>query len=115
MSHYKLTFNVSDKRNFDWIKSGTKKFESRAGSDEYNKIHSGDIVTFDCSEESFDKIVKQRYDFANLNELLEAFTIKDIMPDNPSREEAIARWLSYPGYEKRIKENGIIVWELKNI
>ncbi len=107
-----LTFLPADRPTFDLLKNGEKKLETRAGSPEYLKIRIGDNIEFSCGDDKFIKQVKKVARYKNLDELFAAYQPQEIMPGVFSCDEIRKIYASFPGYEQRIKEFGILVFEL---
>ena len=80
--NYTLKFRAKDHKNFDEIKSGLKPIETRAGTLKYQKIKVGETLTFVCGEDKLTKV--------------------------ESVDEMKKIYSSYPDYDKKIKEFGII-------
>ncbi len=113
MKNYTLRFRAVDKFNFDDIKLNRKTIETRAGSERYRKVESGDQLTIICGKERIIKSVGKVHYFRTLDSLLNKLPLKKIMPDIKTKVEAKKKWYSYPGYKERIREFGIVGWELK--
>jgi ASC-1-like (ASCH) protein len=113
MNNHILKFKAVDKHNFDDIASGRKTIETRAGSPAYTKVATGDTLTIMCGKEKLVRTVKKVHAFRTIGALLKALPLKKIMPDVTTEKEARARWNSYTGYKERIKQYGLIAWELK--
>ncbi len=113
MKNYTLKFRAVDRINFERIKNGRKAIETRAGSDRYLQVAAGDKLTITCGKQRITKTVKRAHHFKTIGALLKTLPLKKIMPDVQSEAEARKRWNSYPGYKDKIKERGIIAWELK--
>ena len=110
---HKLLFLDSDRRSFDLIKEGKKKIETRAGSPEYFQIHEGDSIEFSCGDERIIKRVEKVSHYKNLDDLLAIYEPQEINPDILLRDEIKKKYLTFPGYEQRLKEYGILVFELE--
>lgn len=113
MKTLNLIFREVDEDNFDRIKSGEKTIETRAGLPEYNEIRAGDQINISCGDDTIIKTVVEALHFSNVEELIDTIGIKEIMPDGTTREDAIAKWNSFPRYPERIAKHGIIAWRLK--
>lgn len=113
MKTLELIFREVDRATFDRIKSGEKTIETRAGLPEYLEVKAGDELNIVCGAESIKKIVQEVFHFESIEDLLKHFKPDDIMPSGTTREQAIARWHSFPGYLERIEKDGIIAWKLK--
>ena len=110
---HKLPFFEEHRRTFERIKSGEKNIETRAGNPEYLRIREGDSIEFSCGEDKAVKQVRKVSHYKDLDVLFAAYPPQTINPELASVEEAKERYLSFPGYEQRIKEYGILVFELE--
>ena len=108
-----LTFNKNNKNIFDAIKHGKKKVETRAATEKYQKIKEGDIVTFSCEGDTFDKKVSQVYHVTSIDLLLVMYKPEDINPGLTTKEETIEMYHSFPDYKEKIEAFGLIVIELE--
>ena len=113
MKTLNLIFRDVDRATFERIKQGEKTIETRAGLPEYNEIEAGDQLIISCGEDTITKTVTEALHFNSVEELLESISPEEIMPAGTTREQAIARWNSFPGYPERIARDGIIAWRLK--
>lgn len=113
MQTLKLIFREVDRDSFERIKCGEKTIETRAGLPEYNSITSGDQLNISCGVDIITKAVAEAWHFNSVEELMDKIDISEIMEAGTTKEEAIAKWNSFPGYPERIKEFGIIAWKLK--
>ncbi len=111
--NYPLSFREVDKPTFDRIERGEKTIETRAGMPEYLKFKVGDVLDISCGENHISKTIEEVLRFDSPEQLLEKFSPDEIMPEGTTKEEAIAKWNSFPNYPERIKHYGIIAWRLK--
>jgi len=112
---HKLPFLEAHRRTFDLIRDGRKKIETRAGKPEYFRIHEGDSIEFSCGGEKTIKLVKRIAHYKNLDDLFAVYQPQEINPEVSSANEMRKRYAAFPGYERRIKEYGILVFELEEI
>lgn len=110
---HKLPFLLKHKRTFELIREGKKKIESRAGSPKYLEINEGDNIEFSCGNEKTIKQVKKILHYNDLDELFAAYEPETINPEISSDKELRKKYLTFPGYNERIKKYGILVFELK--
>ncbi len=115
MKTLNLIFREVDIASFDRIKRGEKTIETRAGLPEYNEIVAGDVLNISCGEDTITKTVADVMHFKSVEELIDTIGLSEIMVAGTTREEAIARWNSFPGYPERIAEYGIIAWRLQDV
>jgi len=113
MKRHILKIREIDKVFFDVIKDGRKTIETRAATPQYRKIERGDILIFRCGEQEIEKRVKETYLFKNIDELLNRFDLSNIMPHISSKNEAKKAWHSFPNYQEKISEHGLIAWILE--
>jgi len=111
MKTYTLTFRQVDKQSFDDLKSGVKSVETRANTVKYQKIEVGDTLTFVCEGDKFSKVVTKVYRWPDIDTMVKEISFKKIMPTIESVEEMRKAYYSYPDYEQKIKEFGIIGFE----
>lgn len=107
----KLIFDTVNKDTFEMLRDGRKSIETRAGGKGYEKIQPGELVTFSCDGEIFEKTVSKVVHFASLDALLEEYKPTDINPITKSKKEVIGMYYGFPGYVERIEKFGIIVLE----
>jgi ASC-1-like (ASCH) protein len=55
MKKHILKIGEKDKINFDLIRNGEKKIETRANTEKYQKIEKGDFLIFTCGNEKIEK------------------------------------------------------------
>ncbi len=108
-----LRFRGVDNDGFDEIKNGLKTVETRAATTRYRDIKKGDIIIIVCGKQRITKQVKRARHFKTIENMLKAIPLKKIMPSIKSVIEARKVYYSYPGYKEKIKEFGLIAWELK--
>lgn len=107
-----LRFRAVDKKNFDAIRRGAKKIETRAGSPRYRDVGKGDALAIVCGRERILRRVARARRFRSVDALLAAVPYRRIMPWAPTKAAAREVWYGYPGYEERLKEYGVIAWDL---
>jgi ASC-1-like (ASCH) protein len=110
---HKLPFLEENRDTFNLIRDGKKTFETRAGSLEYFTIREGDGIDFSCGDETVLKKVKKVSHYKTLDELFTMYKPNEINPATFSIEEMKEKYLSFPGYEKRLQKYGILVFELE--
>lgn len=113
MENYTLRFRAVDKKNFDEVKSGLKPIETRAGTIKYQPIEVGDTLTFVCGEERFSKEIVKKFHWPSIDAMVKEINFKKIMPSVESVEEMKKVYASYPDYEDKIKEGGLLGFELE--
>ena len=110
---YTLRFRAINKDIFLDIKSGKKTVETRAGTERYSNIKSGDKIILVCGKERLEKHVKKAKTFKSIESLIRTYPIKKIMPDISSEKELENAYYSYPNYKEKIKKFGLVALELK--
>ena len=107
----KLVFNSINKDIFLMLQDGRKKIETRAATIKYKKLKIGDDIIFSCGGESFDRKIKKITYLDSIKSLLEIYNPEDINPAIKEKDELVAMYHSFPGYEEKIKNNGIVALE----
>jgi len=115
MKTWTLKFRQTDKDNFDEVKAGLKTIETRAASFKYKNIQAGDILIFACGKERLSKQVVKRQHFPSVEEMVKEIPFNKIMPGVKSVEEMKKVYSSYPDYDEKIKEFGILALELGEV
>lgn len=110
---HKLVIREVDRGIFEAIKDGTKTIETRAASDKYKKVESGDVLNFVCGKDNLEKIVKSVKLFKTVEELTEKFHFKSVVPFATSAEEVKNIIFGFPGNEEKINKFGLIAFELE--
>lgn len=110
-----MLFRIGQKnRNiFEALCAGVKKVETRAATSRYKNLQKGDTVSFLCAGERLDKEVESVTHFVSIDSLLKKYKPTDINPDTETREQLVKMYHSFPGYEEKIKEFGIVALEFK--
>ena len=113
MKNWTVKFRVIDRPRFDEVKSGIKKYETRAATKKYQPISEGDTITFVCGKDRFKKGVVKKYHFRSPQAMLKKLPLARIMPDVKTLAEVKKRYAPYPGYQEKIKEFGLFAFELR--
>ena len=113
MPKYTLRFRAVNKDIFLNIKSGRKTVETRAASEKYRNIQSGDSVVLVCGKDRFQKKVKKAKIFTTVRSLLRSYNLKRIMSELNSEKEWQEELYKYPNYKEKIKKFGLIALELE--
>ncbi|HWA64284.1 MAG TPA: ASCH domain-containing protein [Candidatus Paceibacterota bacterium] len=108
-----LKFAQQNKDIFEKIKAGRKKVETRAATERYRDIKSGDEVVLMCGRSKITKTVTKISRFRTIAELLKKYTPGQINPGLHTYEETVQMYHSFPGYKEKIEEFGLIALELK--
>lgn len=112
MKNWTLRFRAIDKKNFDEVKNDAKSIETRAGTIKYRPIEAGDTLTFVCGQKRCKKKVTKKFHWASIDAMAKEINFKKVMPSVSSVEEMKKIYASYPDYEKKIKEHGLLGFEL---
>ncbi len=112
MKSHTIHFREQDKNNFDALQSGEKIIESRAATGKFVSIEVGDELVFECAGETFSKTVKKRYHWGTVEQMVADVPLKRVIPWVDTLQEAKAVYASFPGYEEKIKEFGILGFEV---
>ncbi len=107
-----LRFRVINKSIFEAIKSGEKKVETRAATEKYQAITSGDVLKFVCGKKYFNRSVSGVFIFKTIATLLKRYRVKEINPHVGSKEDLVAMYYSFPGYYEKIQKYGIVAFKL---
>ncbi len=111
---------------FESIRTGEKRFETRAGKPEgaekdWREFKVGDIVNFSLVEETTERILSDEkitkeivaiHHFDSIDQLLLQIDIKEVHPYKP--EEYRSWWESRPFFKDRIEKYGMWAFELKD-
>ena len=111
--NWTLRFRVVDKDNFDEVRNGLKHIETRAGTPKYQDIAVGDTLTFVCGPERLVKRVVKKYHWPSVDAMVEEVDFKKVMPSVGSIEEMKKVYSSYPDYDEKIREYGLLGFELE--
>lgn len=108
-----LVFNKINRDVFLMVKDGRKKTETRAATPKYKKIKEGDELIFSCDGERFTKRVSKIEHFSSIDTLLKVYAPEDIHPEKKTKEQIVAMYYSFPGYQEKIKEAGLLAFHLQ--
>ncbi len=110
---HRLRFAAKNKATFEFIKSGKKKVETRAGTVKYQRVQAGDTLIMCCGKLHLEKTAKKVRHFKSIKALLEVYKPDVINPGTSTLKEMETMYYSYPGYKEKIKEFGILAFELR--
>ncbi|HEY4509276.1 MAG TPA: hypothetical protein VJC13_03330 [Candidatus Paceibacterota bacterium] len=113
MSTRILRFRKVNKADFERLRNGIKSVETRAASLKYRSLEEGDILIFVCGKDKFSKIIKKKYHFKSIDAMFKKIPFKKIWPEVKSAKEPEKIYYSYPNYEEKIKNFGILAFKLK--
>jgi ASC-1-like (ASCH) protein len=107
-----IRFERKDRISFDKIKSGEKPIETRAATVKYQAVTLGDELVFSCAGELFSRAVVKIHRWESVEEMAKEAPLRKVIPWADSLDEAKAVFASFPGYEEKIQEFGILGFEL---
>jgi ASC-1-like (ASCH) protein len=107
----RLVFNKINKEIFDALRDGRKKVETRAATAKYKNLKAGEVISFSCDGEGFEKKISKVTHLDSIEALLKKYKPQDINPNLKTKEEIVAMYHSFPGYEEKIKKEGIVAIE----
>jgi ASC-1-like (ASCH) protein len=110
---HRLRFAAKNKQTWDFIVSGKKKIETRAGTVKYQRVQKGDTLLLCCGKNHLEKKVKNVKHFKTISALIKVYKPAIINPGTTTLKEMEAMYYSYPGYKEKIKEFGILAFELE--
>mgnify|MGYP001583733808 CR=1 FL=1 len=113
MVKHLLRIREVDRKFFDVIKSGEKTIETRASTNKFRGVKTGDTLSFVCGKNILEKKVLKVHYFKNIDDLAKSLDLKKIMPFASSLEEAKKIWLSFPSYKEKTKKYGLVAFELE--
>lgn len=112
MAKHKLIIREIDRQAFKAIGLGEKDIETRAATEKYKKVLGGDALIFVCGKDKLQKKVKKASWFKDIDSLVKKIDLRRIMPFASSVEDAKQIWYSFPRYKEKIKQYGLIAFEL---
>ena len=112
MRTHTLKFEEKDRGRFNEIKEGFKKIETRAANAKYASIEEGDEILFTCGQDSFTKKVLKTYHWPTVEAMCAEVPLEEVMVGLFTVEQAKQRYATYPGYTERIKEGGILGFQI---
>ena len=102
----------TDRFVFNVIKRGEKTVETRAATERYRKIQPGDTLVFVCGKEKIEREVDGVRHFVSINDMVKEIDFKKIMPFCENIEEMKKIYYSFPGYKEKIKNIGLLAFDL---
>lgn len=101
MTHHTLRFRAVNRDTFRAIRMGTKKVETRAATVKYADIRAGDLITFVCGREKFERRVKRATLFKTIAAMLRKYKVADIAPDFSTEKNCAQNIIHSPATGKR--------------
>ena len=107
-----IRFRAIDKDIFHAIHNGEKTVETRAYTPKYQNLAPGQRVTFVCENESITKLVASVRIFKDAEDLAASIRPGTIHPRAATADDLQKMYDSFPGYEDKIRDCGLVAWEL---
>ena len=107
-----LRFRAADKKDFLEIKNGLKVVETRAATPKYQAIKKGDTLVIVCGRSRLEKEVKRVRVFRSIGAMTKMVPFRRIMPSVKSVAELRQAYYRYPGYREKLKEFGVVAFEI---
>lgn len=108
-----IRFREVNRDIFQAIVDDRKKVETRAATPKYTHIKAGDSIMLICGKEKTVKHIKKATHFQTIEDILKNYTPEEINPNVSTAEEIRSMWYSFPGYEQKINQYGLVAWELE--
>lgn len=108
-----LPFAKDNLETWKLIKNGKKAVETRAGGPKYIGIQTGDTLIFSCLGKKFSKTITKVSHFKTISAMLKKYKPSEINPNVSTAKELQVMYDSFPGYKERLKEFGILAFELE--
>lgn len=113
MKNWILRFRQADKKLFNEVKDGSKSIETRAATVKYKPIEVGDTLTFVCGNERLLKTITKKYHWKSIDQMVKQIPYQNVMPSVPTVKAMKKIYASYPGYDEKIGEFGLLGFEMK--
>lgn len=110
--NWRLVFRQADRAGFERIRTGEKAIETRAATIKYQSMAVGDTLTFVCGGDQFIKTITNVYRWPDIDAMLAEVPLKSVMPEIETPEQMKKAYASYPRYEEKIREFGLIGVEM---
>jgi ASC-1-like (ASCH) protein len=110
MKKYLLRCRSSDRDIFRAIEAGRKTIDTRAATNRYRNIAAGDVLIITCGPDRIEKTVKKVERFSSVEELLKKVPFVQINPDAKSTSDLYKMYASFPGYQERFDQYGILAF-----
>lgn len=115
MKGWTVRFRATDLMNFEAIRDGKKSVETRAATPKYRQVQVGDCLTVVCGDQKVCKQVQSVQIFPSIEAMLKEIPFSQIMPYAKTVEDVQREYDTYPNYQEKIAENGIVAWALAEI
>lgn len=111
--NHTLPFAAKDKAIWLLIKSGKKKVETRAAGPKYEHIKAGDTLILSCAGRKYKKHIRKVTKFRTLGAMFKVYDPEVIHPGIGGEKPLRAKYSSFTGYKERIKQFGMLAFELE--
>jgi len=108
----KLRFREENREIFEAIRTGRKTVETRAATERYQNIQPGDTLILVCGKDQCTKQVLAVKIFKSITALLQQYQVQQIHPKLKTEEELKELYYSFPGYQAKIAQYGLVAMEL---
>ena len=108
-----LKIREVDQKVFVAIKNGEKTIETRATTPKYGDIKSGDILVFTCHKKRLEKMVEKVKFYKTIDDMVKEIDFRQIMPFADSVEEMKKVYYSFPNYQEKIRDFGLVAFWLR--
>jgi ASC-1-like (ASCH) protein len=112
MRNFNLVIREVDRHIFEQIKSGAKSVETRAATPKYLSAHIGDTLTFVCGTDQITKTITSTQHFETIEKLYNQIPLQHVLPGIKSLAEAQKIHYSFPGYQQKLQQYGIMAFTL---
>lgn len=111
-SKYSLGIRKTDRGIFESLKKGEKSIETRAGTGKFQRVKKGDLLVFNCDNETLTKEVKKIKHFESIEDIFKQVDTEKIFPGIETLEELKKAYFNFPNYKQKIKNNGLVAFWL---
>jgi len=113
MRTWMLRFRAGDMQDFEQVRAGLKRVETRAATPKYQAVQQGDTLLFVCGTKRLKKRVSRVTRFKSIPAMVKAIPMRSIMPSVHSVQEMRKAYHGYPGYDAKIRRHGLVAWHIK--
>lgn len=112
MKNYRLVIRKVDRHVFDEIADGRKSIETRAATDKYKHVSTGDLLTFTCEGELLTKTVTSVDHYKSIDDMYKLIPVSKVLPSASNVDEAKRIHFSFPGYKEKLEAFGVMAFGL---
>jgi ASC-1-like (ASCH) protein len=113
MKTHRVVFREVDRDKYNEVAAGLKTIETRAATVKFKDIAKGDKLKFVCGQDSFEKLVASAKHYSSIDEMLAELPYKKILPSAKNRADVYKIYWSFPSYQKKIENYGIMAFRLR--